>query len=483
MAPVTVEITCLPAINFSLVNIGVNIFSELTVHNKTNKVLQDVILEVSIPRYTLQPTTIEIPALAPRKPHVVTVAKAPELDPRDLYLLRAPTDAFIQAHMAGQFVGAAKTKLLPANAWFWSSHPLALAGFVLDKDEAVEELVFRSRYCLRALFKDAKTFAEAQESKRKDRTEQMIKALYFGLQERYSIDYEWEPRTYDFDWQMIRFSYQVIDEHEGTCIDLALLQTAALENIHLDPLIIIIAPTHNQQHALVGCWQRESLAPQPLLTDRQQILNWIACGDLLVFDSIGVATGRMFWQCKKDGLKHFNNANFCYGVDICSARKMDIMPLPSTGAFGRTAALAMHYARQEARRLQSQFLGTAHLLLGLLKYGKISEHLFRSPTYSLEQLKNEITEAIPKEESDRPIGESTHVTSVLEGARATAKKEGSPVVGEEHILQALFELNDAAINEFLKKKGFSRNTLLENLSGLVHEPPGHRTHLRLDHFV
>jgi ATP-dependent Clp protease ATP-binding subunit ClpA len=98
-------------------------------------------------------------------------------------------------------------------------------------------------------------------------------------------------------------------------------------------------------------------------------------------------------------------------------------------------------AFQEARDMGHNYVGTEHLLLGLLIDGQgIAGHVLQEMGVGLEQTREAIAKHLqenPAATGERPIPVDDEVRSVLERARTIAREQGAEVVGLPHLREAL----------------------------------------------
>src|SRR5205085_2222484 len=98
-----------------------------------------------------------------------------------------------------------------------------------------------------------------------DAADRIARAVYCSLHELHDLAYDYEPPCWESSSQRVRFPDEVLVDGKGTCIDLALLVTAVLENALWDsaaqPLLLLVPG-----HALVGCWRRPT-SRQPVIAD------------------------------------------------------------------------------------------------------------------------------------------------------------------------------------------------------------------------
>jgi hypothetical protein len=295
---VRVEVKCLPTVNYSLVHADVPFLLEVTLFNEGDAPLMDGRLQLALSGYA-ESEMVTIPTVPAKGSHMVNPLPKFTFKREKLKDLPTPETVTLEAWVNDERMPLnppVEVKVLPPNAWHCVGHEKALAGFVMPNSDAVDEIITRARRFLQRLLKKAQGFADALESADPKAVEKTLKAVYFCLQERYDITYEYEPHFDAPDWQMIRFHHKVldVDELEGTCIDLALLFAACLENVHRQPLIIIVKTGNGVQHAVIGCWRERSLATAAVIRDEAQLRRWVKSGEILVLDSKGFPKTKEF---------------------------------------------------------------------------------------------------------------------------------------------------------------------------------------------
>ncbi|HON56984.1 MAG TPA: Clp protease N-terminal domain-containing protein, partial [bacterium] len=144
------------------------------------------------------------------------------------------------------------------------------------------------------------------------------------------------------------------------------------------------------------------------------------------------------------------------------------------------AKKALIYAQEEARRLNHNFIGTEHILLGLLKLGVgIAVEALTELGYSLDDVREEV-EALLKNNADLQIQQQADKTGdlkytprakhVLELAFRTARELGHPYIGTEHLLLALLQEGQGVAAKALIDMGIELEQLyrkvLEILGGM-----------------
>jgi hypothetical protein len=114
-----------------------------------------------------------------------------------------------------------------------------------DKDE-VKELVRKAAEHMKELGGNDSAMVGAQGDK--EESKRQMKAIFLAMAKDYQIRYIMAPFSYDSnDAQKVKPPEEVIRTKSGLCIELSLLMAAALENIGLNPVVVI-----TEDHAWAG---------------------------------------------------------------------------------------------------------------------------------------------------------------------------------------------------------------------------------------
>src|SRR5437868_14075873 len=99
-------------------------------------------------------------------------------------------------------------------------------------------------------------------------------------------------------------------------------------------------------------------------------------------------------------------------------------------------------AREEAARLHHEYVGTEHILLGLIREGEgVAAAVLQNLSVDLDEVQQKIEEQVKKGKAQAPTGPDLPYTSrakkVLELAMAEARELNHSYVGTEHLLLGL----------------------------------------------
>ena len=150
-----------------------------------------------------------------------------------------------------------------------------------------------------------------------------------------------------------------------------------------------------------------------------------------------------------------------------SGLEPDEIPHDALHNFTPRAQQVLTLAGQEANRLNHNFIGTEHLLLGLVRLGQgISVTVLGNMGLSLESIRREVEQQIGPGPDQRVSGAPLY-TPRAKKVLALAIKESETLnheyVGTEHILLGLLREGDGAAPRVLKKLGLDLELLRQNI--------------------
>ena len=134
-------------------------------------------------------------------------------------------------------------------------------------------------------------------------------------------------------------------------------------------------------------------------------------------------------------------------------------------------------AREEANRLRHEYVGTEHVLLGLLREGGgVAGEALRSLAIDPETIRTRVTEIVREGKAARATLELPYTTrskKVLELAMDEAAQLGHPYVGTEHLLLGLIREEKGVAAQVLLSVGLTLESVrAEVLRLLGTELPG-----------
>jgi ATP-dependent Clp protease ATP-binding subunit ClpC len=139
--------------------------------------------------------------------------------------------------------------------------------------------------------------------------------------------------------------------------------------------------------------------------------------------------------------------------------------------FTDRARLAVGLAQEEARRLNHNYIGTEHILLGLIREGEgVAARALESLGISLEAVRQQVEKIIGRGQQ-APSGHipfTPRAKKVLELSLREAKALGHNYIGTEHILLGLIREGSGVAAQVLVKLGADLNRARQQVVQLLH---------------
>lgn len=154
-----------------------------------------------------------------------------------------------------------------------------------------------------------------------------------------------------------------------------------------------------------------------------------------------------------------------------------------TGHLTPRAGEVFRLACEEARNLKRSVVGTEHLLLGLIGFGKgIAAGVLARADLNLETVRSQVKKtegANPDKNTGEITGCSEGVKTVMALAQREADQLGHTYIGTEHLLLGLLEAGDDVAARIMKDLGVDRDQMrkeiLRDLDPNSGQPPKERT--------
>ena len=132
------------------------------------------------------------------------------------------------------------------------------------------------------------------------------------------------------------------------------------------------------------------------------------------------------------------------------------------------ARKVMELARQEAQRLNHEYIGTEHILLGLIKEGSgVAASVLSNLDVNLKSIRLEVEKMVPGGSNMATIGQKLPYTprakKVLELAFEEARNLGHNYIGTEHLLLGLLRENDGVAAQVLLNLGMKLEDVREEV--------------------
>lgn len=313
---------------------------ELAVVNETAEALQDLTLSVRSEPALVKPRSWMLDAVGPGQTFHVTQLDL-HLDGAHLSRLTEAEPATVVFELRcnqqpGELIASCEQRieLLARNQWGGVTYmPEMVAAFVQPNDPAVDRVLKAAAQALEAAGKSGAIDGYTHGAKR---AWELASGIWAAVLQR-KLNYALPPASFEHAGQKVRSPSQVMDAGLATCLDLALLFAACLEQAHLNPLLIF-----TRGHAFVGVWLRNEEFTSAVVDDVTALRKRLKLQELLVFEATLAAQGKpvSFSQALANANKQLSEEEddkFELAVDVKRARVSRIRPL----ALSETVAAAV----------------------------------------------------------------------------------------------------------------------------------------------
>lgn len=221
-------------------------------------------------------------------------------------------------------------ELLGRSEWGGSaSMAELLAAFIMPNDPAVDRVLKAAAEVLRRAGK--KDAIDGYEGKSRTRVWEIASAIWSAVS-GFRLSYALPPASFELQGQKIRTPSAILDGRLATCLDTALLFSAALEQAGLNPVVVL-----TKGHAFSAVW----LQPQEfsaLITDEAASLRKrVDLQELVVFETTLVTQAHPpgFSLAIDEGRRQIaegRDDGFVMALDVRRARMRRIRPLGSASS-------------------------------------------------------------------------------------------------------------------------------------------------------
>lgn len=234
----------------------------------------------------------------------------------------------ISVKQADETLGSDTMKLTALAFDEWPGvlvNPELLASFVMPNHPVVNSMIQLASQYLDKWTKDP-SLAGYQYGD-PNRVKNMAAAAYAAIQQK-NITYAEPPSSFESSGQRIRLADAVLDQNLGTCMDMTLLYVACLEQMGLNPVMILM-----NGHIFAGVWLVDESFSDIITPDPSQIEKRMSKGihEMTVVECTAMCAGNhsSFDEAVAKAENNVANyGNFAFAIDVKRARSMGIHPLP-----------------------------------------------------------------------------------------------------------------------------------------------------------
>jgi len=143
--------------------------------------------------------------------------------------------------------------------------------------------------------------------------------------------------------------------------------------------------------------------------------------------------------------------------------------------FSSRVQVVIQYSREEALRLGHDYIGTEHLLLGLVREGEgIAIEILNNLGCDIDELKKSIEDAVKTTGDTMTVGDiplTKRAEKILKMAYMEADKFKSAVTGTEHLLLALVKEHEGVAAQVLFSFDVTYELIREELENILRGTP------------
>ena len=318
-----------PFVSLATQQAEIKVVREIRIDNLTSEELVGVELRAVFDPAFAAPKIWRIPRIPAGKSLAIE-------DPRvrlSAGYLASVTDSFSAEVVLELFVGGSRRgewsrKLDVLGRTHWGGYvtrPELLTAFCLPNDPAVAQVLSRASEIMRE--EGRSPSLTGYDARSPDRVREMTNAVWSAVAS-IGIEYAYPQVSFDTPGQRIRPPSVIAMDKLATCLDLAMLFCAALEQAYLHP-VIVLEKTH--AYAGVHLVPTDIDAGRPVLGKLAEIRRRLRAGTLLLFETTLVTTEpKPFEQAtraaRRTATRICRNRFECL-VDVKACRMAKVMPL------------------------------------------------------------------------------------------------------------------------------------------------------------
>ena len=388
-----------------------------------------------------------------------------ELFHEELEILVRENKAYLAVMADGEAIFSCDITVL--GVYQWANDPAfrrALACFVQPAHPVVEHLAME---VVSILDIPSTYLFDVEEG---GGSEKVLRVLYHNLRE-YRFHYLHEQAPAGSKYQMLRPPHLMIPrpfekEGEGTCIDLALLLASVLENLHLQPVIVLVKESDVLQHALLGLWPEVSSRFEPIIISHERFRECLEKEKLILLETTGL-TDRFspklsYEEAKSKAEAELDGEKFLFALDIAACRQT-VTPIefPMSPEVIGVLRKARKLALGSGGGKKESLLETKHLLLALLlKRGEDIDKILKDAGADLSRIEDLLKELLPARGLEGFSLRSTiNYRRAIEDSCIIAGDCGEIFVEERHLFYALLLSQSEVTDRVLGQIGTSRENV------------------------
>lgn len=465
---VRIELRMIPAITYSLYHCNIPVISQVSLENLALDPRGPFRITITVPGYSYpcHLTCGEIPGGATRELGSVPL----RLHYEKLEGQAGSKRVLVEVKIEDEPVLMKEIEILGFYEWpLHTAYRKSLACFVQPAHPLVTTVIADATSYLERQHLTA-SFTHLLRSDHENRIRVTLKSIYQTLRDRYDIRYVLAAPGSQVKSQSIRPPHRILTNQkarqgEGTCIDLALFVASALENVTLQPLVVLLRENRYSYHALVGCWSSITARVEPIISNYDQLNRELARGEIILLESSGFTDRFMedkgrkltFEEALNEPLSLLTNETFVFALDVAAARQtVTPLQMPMEPAALQVVRAAERLARDEgAERLETKHLFASLIAEGGGNIGSVLKKA-GADTTRLRLARAEldvVTETVPVP--------TVNYRRCLEDARIAAADGGVTFVGQEHLLYAVLQSQSTSVERLWQTIGTDRRSAVQ----------------------
>ena len=320
-----------PEVHGAMLNSRVAPVQALEIRSEAAEDLRDLTLEVTSEPPLVLPSSLSIRSLTP--------GESLELGPRrvasflryDHAVLRSISEVaegtlrvrLVDASGAELATAVETWRVHPSDSWSGlGTLPEILAAFVLPNDDAVQTILARAGALLEE--STGQSALDGYQSKDPKRVLRIAEAIHRAIAAE-GITYANPPASFESAGQRVRFPSRILGTRLATCLDLALLESACLEQAGLHPIVVV-----TEGHAMAAAWLVERNFNTPVVDEFARFGKRVELTEIVVMDSVTVTaepSPGFDGARAQAGARLENPAEFLCAVDVARARLGGVRPI------------------------------------------------------------------------------------------------------------------------------------------------------------
>jgi very-short-patch-repair endonuclease len=330
----SIEASVCAKLSFATHQSAVPVLRDLRVTNNSNHSLQNLELEISADPAVFLPRMWTLDQIRP--------GSSTDIRNRDLVLnaefllsIQEAVSARIMLKLwpdsdRGEDTGCIAiqsypVEILAASEWGGAvSMAELLAMFVQPNNAAVARILKASAEVLRKADKPDRL--DGYEAKTRARSYELASAVWSAIS-GLRLTYALPPASFETQGQKVRAPQQIVEQGLATCLDTALLFAATLEQIGLNPVLIL-----TKGHAFTGVWLQPQEFASLITEDASTVRKRVALQELLLFETTLCmqSSSPAFSKAIAEGNRQIaenHEGDFVMALDLRRARMQRLRPL------------------------------------------------------------------------------------------------------------------------------------------------------------